>query len=239
MKSLPTTIRSINLISLSYDSYDQLLAGYFTHSQERVRARVEIILLFKMLSRRLVARAAHFPRTSARARSIRPTVPFSTVRALQATSEEADAELVRLLPLCDSIAWLTVQDGGYVNPTNHPFPLKRQFRDPYYPWWDKQERRNFGEPVHEDNDILGMFSLEEYTHMKPARVFLLWGGFIACVLGLTFVVKLTYPDRPSAPKEYPDGLEAELGGPGAVRVGTGPIWNMQDANYLILGMESW
>ena len=118
--------------------------------------------------------------------------------------------------------WLTVQNGGYVNPTNHPYPLKRQFRDPYHPWWDKQERRDFGEPVHEDNDILGMFSLEEYTHMSPARALLLWGCFISAVLGLSYAVKQNYPDRPSAPKEYPDGLEAELGGPHALRVSNPP-----------------
>jgi len=35
------------------------------------------------------------------------------------------------------------QNGGYVNPV----PEKRQFRDPYGDWWDKQERRNYGEPV--------------------------------------------------------------------------------------------
>lgn len=29
---------------------------------------------------------------------------------------------------------------------------------------------------------------------------------------------MTYPDRVSAPKEYEDGLERELGGPNAVRV---------------------
>jgi NADH dehydrogenase (ubiquinone) 1 beta subcomplex subunit 8 len=55
--------------------------------------------------------------------------------------------------------------------------------------------------------------------MKPARALLLWGGFIAAVLGLSYAVKQTYPDRPSAPKEYPDGLEHELGGPHALRVG--------------------
>lgn len=35
------------------------------------------------------------------------------------------------------------QNGGYVNPPRE----KRQFRDPYADWWDKQGRRNFGEPV--------------------------------------------------------------------------------------------
>ena len=46
----------------------------------------------------------------------------------------------------------------------------------------------------------------------------MWGGFISCVLAVYYGVYATLPDRPSAPKEYVDGLEAELGGPGAVRV---------------------
>lgn len=54
--------------------------------------------------------------------------------------------------------------------------------------------------------------------MTPARGALLWGGFVSIVLGLSYAVYTVYPDRPSAPKEYPDGLEAELGGPGALRV---------------------
>lgn len=130
-----------------------------------------------------------------------------------------------------------MQNGGYVNPTNDPYPLKRQFRDPYHPWWDKQERRDFGEPVHEDNDILGIFSLEEYTHMSPGRGLLLWSGFIATILGLGYAVSQTYPDRPSAPKEYPGGLETELGGPRAPRVSV-PRWlSKNNANCDLSGME--
>ncbi|KAG9248819.1 hypothetical protein BJ878DRAFT_486213 [Calycina marina] len=109
------------------------------------------------------------------------------------------------------------QNGGYVNPPR----VKRQFRDPYGDWWDKQERRNYGEPVHEDNDILGMFTPEEYTHSTPGKAALQVGAFILVVCGLLTAVKLTYPDRPSAPKEYEGGLEAELGGPGAVRARAG------------------
>lgn len=106
------------------------------------------------------------------------------------------------------------KNGGYINPP----AIKRQFRDPYGDWTDKQERRNFGEPVHEDEDRLGIFSLEEYNVMTGKRGFAMWGLFVACVGGLFTAVYMTYPDRPSAPKEYPGGLEEELGGSGALRV---------------------
>ena len=106
------------------------------------------------------------------------------------------------------------QNGGYINPPRE----KRQFRDPYGDWWDKQERRNYGEPVHEDNDILGMFSPEEYTHFTPGKGIFLIGCWVASVLGLCGVVSLYYPDKPSAPRTFPGGLDRELGGEGAVIV---------------------
>lgn len=107
-----------------------------------------------------------------------------------------------------------MQNGGYINPA----PVKRQFRDPHGDWWDKQERRNYGEPVHEDNDIMGMFSLEEYTHTTPRKGLFQIACFITAVLGLCTAVAITYPDKPSAPREFEGGLEEELGGPGAIRV---------------------
>ncbi|KAL9607287.1 MAG: hypothetical protein Q9204_009348 [Flavoplaca sp. TL-2023a] len=114
------------------------------------------------------------------------------------------------------IAQADVEDpgmnGGYINPP----PEKRQFRDPYGDWWDKQERRNFGEPVHEDHDILGVFSPYEYTHFTARKGFFLMGCFITTVLGLCGVVSVYYPDRPSAPRTFEGGLDRELGGKGAL-----------------------
>lgn len=110
---------------------------------------------------------------------------------------------------------LTIRkNGGYINPPR----VKRQFRDPHGDWWDKQERRNYGEPVHEDNDILGMFSPEEYTHTKPGKGALQLLTYVGAVFGLCGIVSLYYPDKSSAPREFPGGLEKELGGPNAVRV---------------------
>ncbi|KAI4207074.1 MAG: hypothetical protein LQ346_000792 [Caloplaca aetnensis] len=103
-------------------------------------------------------------------------------------------------------------NGGYPNPP----PEKRQFRDPYGDWWDKQERRNFGEPVHEDHDILGMMSPHEYTHFTAQKGFVLLGCFIGTVLGLCGVVSLYYPDRPAVERTFEDGLDRELGGKGAL-----------------------
>jgi NADH dehydrogenase (ubiquinone) 1 beta subcomplex subunit 8 len=107
-----------------------------------------------------------------------------------------------------------VQNGGYVNPPR----IKRQFRDPHADWWDKQERRNYGEPVHEDHDMLGMFSPYEYTWTTAGKGALQIGAFVAVFLSVMYAVKLTYPDKPSYPREFEGGLEKELGGAGALRV---------------------
>lgn len=106
------------------------------------------------------------------------------------------------------------QNGGYINPPR----IKRQFRDPYADWWDPQERRNFGEPIHEDNDVLGIFSPWEYTWTTTGPGLIMVGSFITVFLGVTGIVYLNYPDMPSYPREFEGGLERELGGPGAVRV---------------------
>ena len=105
------------------------------------------------------------------------------------------------------------QNGGYINPPR----IKRQFRDPHGDWWDKQERRNFGEPVHEDHDILGIFSTYEYTWITPGKGLLQIGAFIAVFLSVLYGVKMTYPDRVSYPREFEGGLERELGGAGGIR----------------------
>ncbi|THC93757.1 hypothetical protein EYZ11_006765 [Aspergillus tanneri] len=107
-----------------------------------------------------------------------------------------------------------LQNGNYENPPR----VKRAFRDPYGGWWDQQEKRNFGEPVHEENEILGVFSPEQYTHVTARKGFFHLGVFVATFLGLCGVVSLSYPDKPSAPRTFPDGLEKELGGPNAAPV---------------------
>ncbi|KAL8634647.1 MAG: hypothetical protein Q9228_007764 [Teloschistes exilis] len=142
-------------------------------------------------------------------------------RSLSAARPLSDQLLTsrRLLPSLTQIRCLTQADiddpnmnGGYINPP----PEKRQFRDPYADWWDKQERRNFGEPLHEDHDVLGMFSPHVYTHFTPRKGFFLMGCFVATVLGLCGVVRVYYPDRPSVSRGFEGGLDRELGGPGAL-----------------------
>jgi NADH dehydrogenase (ubiquinone) 1 beta subcomplex subunit 8 len=125
------------------------------------------------------------------------------------------------------------QNGGYINPA----PEKRGKRDPYADYWDQQERRNYGEPCHEDHDILGVMSLHDYDHFKPGWGFVLLGTFVVSVFTLMGAVSMVYPDKKSAPRTYPDGLEVELGGKRALLVSGHEMYGM----YLLtarLGKEA-
>jgi len=117
---------------------------------------------------------------------------------------------------------LEVLKAGTYNPQNGGYPVmkpeKRQHRDPYAGWWDEQERRDYNEVVHEDNDILGRFATEDYTWTTAGWGWVLMGSFVATFLGVLGVVYVTYPDKPAVPRTFPDGLEQELGGKGTVRV---------------------
>jgi NADH dehydrogenase (ubiquinone) 1 beta subcomplex subunit 8 len=152
-----------------------------------------------MLSRRIVAARPLTRALVPAAARLQPQ--FTQIRTALTASEQAE--------LADPL-----QNGGYINPP----PEKRSKRDPYGDYWDKQERRNYGEPCHEDHDILGVLSLHDYDHFKPGWGFVLMGTFVASVLGLCGVVSMYYPDKKSAPKTYADGLEVELGGKGALLV---------------------
>jgi len=98
--------------------------------------------------------------------------------------------------------------GGYVNPPAE----KRQFRSPYTEYWNQQDRRNYGEPVNEDEDILGRLSPEVYTWTTPKMGLIQNGLFVLTVLGLCGIVYVSYPDKPAVPRTFPyDGLKYALG----------------------------
>lgn len=176
-----------------------------------------------MLSQRLLTR--RLPQVAARYAV--PRALFSQARMVKA-AENDDPHLVIELSAINfpepqlklTLFCASLQNNNYPNPP----AVKRQLRDPYGDWWDKQERRNFGEPVHEDNEILGVFSPEQYTHAPPGKAFFHLGCFVAAFLGLCGVVKMTYADKPAAARTFPDGLEKELGGASAMPVRLARPW---------------
>lgn len=65
---------------------------------------------------------------------------------------------------------------------------------------------------------MGIFTPHVYTWVSPGRGLVQIAAFIATFLSVCYAVKATYPDRPSFPREFEDGLQRELGGAGATRV---------------------
>ncbi|KAK3292002.1 NADH dehydrogenase-like protein [Chaetomium fimeti] len=167
-----------------------------------------------MLSRHIV-RASPF---RAAALPAARRLPFIQQRTFLPDSMVGKSKIEEKYPDSDYPKLTAAEDpdmnGGYINPPR----VKRQFRDPHADWWDKQERRNFGEPVHEDHDILGIFSTWEYTWVSTGKGLFQIGVFVAVFLSVCYGVKLTYSDRTSYPREFEGGLERELGGAGAARM---------------------
>jgi NADH dehydrogenase (ubiquinone) 1 beta subcomplex subunit 8 len=84
--------------------------------------------------------ASALPRTYATATIREATPDKSAEQAEQASEDLSDPNM----------------NGNYPDPSKtSALPLKRQFRDPRGQWWDPQERRNYGEPVHEVRTMLG------------------------------------------------------------------------------------
>lgn len=70
-----------------------------------------------------------------------------------------------------------------------------------------------------------MFTPYEYTWISPGKGALQLGAFVALVVSVCLGIKMVYPDQPAYPREFEGGLDRELGGKGAVRVGfVGPQW---------------
>jgi len=65
---------------------------------------------------------------------------------------------------------------------------------------------------------LAIFSTEVYNHTTPGHAGLLMGAFVLAVFGLCGVVYTVYPDKPSTPRSFGDGLSMELGGDRAMLV---------------------
>ncbi|CEL55238.1 hypothetical protein RSOLAG1IB_01247 [Rhizoctonia solani AG-1 IB] len=85
-------------------------------------------------------------------------------------------------------------------------------RRPAKGWWNVQERRNFGETLPEQHEILSIWSLDVFNISRSSAL-KQFGIAVAIFLGFTMAVKASVPERPAAPRSYPyGGLVAELGG---------------------------
>ncbi|KAK9467126.1 hypothetical protein V1512DRAFT_252919 [Lipomyces arxii] len=107
------------------------------------------------------------------------------------------------------------EDEGDVN-LNGRYPeypyMFNQHRDPYVKYDDQQLRRNFGDPLHEDDDLLNMWSPDVHDYVSTSKAGLTLLSFFAFVGVSAFGLLLIAPENPATPRVYADGLFTELGG---------------------------
>ncbi|KAF8262102.1 Ndufb8, NADH dehydrogenase 19kDa subunit [Lactarius quietus] len=80
-------------------------------------------------------------------------------------------------------------------------------------WWDPQMRRNYGDTMHEREELYSMWG-PDIPHVAPATALnhfaIAFSGFVAFGFLCNYVLT---PDRPAVPRQYPfNGLVRELGG---------------------------
>jgi len=89
--------------------------------------------------------------------------------------------------------------------------LSNQLR-PARGWWDQQGRRNFGEPLHEEDEALNMWSPDPPVippEVALRQFIIAWLG----IIGFGYIIYLNVPERPAIARQYPyNGLVKELGG---------------------------
>ncbi|PWN41563.1 hypothetical protein IE81DRAFT_324421 [Ceraceosorus guamensis] len=83
-------------------------------------------------------------------------------------------------------------------------PVSRQWRRWNPKWWDQQEKRNFGETLHESDDTLSVWAPDVHKISGPSALFQ-FSIAAACMGAFAGLVYLTYPEKPAIPRVYPDG----------------------------------
>ncbi|KAI9297421.1 hypothetical protein K502DRAFT_287968 [Neoconidiobolus thromboides FSU 785] len=130
-------------------------------------------------------------------------------------------------------------------PADYPhLPLNNfQQRNPWI-YDDQQDRRNFGEPLNQQDEILTVWGPDQYELPAGRALFELAcvGGFIATA---AYFYSFVAPESPAVPRSYPfNGLREELGNDANSKTNTRPTVRIKILylslliNYLI-GQLTW
>lgn len=88
-------------------------------------------------------------------------------------------------------------------------------RSPDQKYFDQQNRRDFNQPLHLDDDVLNLWSPHLYEEVSDSTAVKWQLYFFGCI-GLFSAGCYWYtggkPQRKAVPRQYPDGLVKDLGG---------------------------
>ncbi|KAH9813735.1 hypothetical protein DFH28DRAFT_1096251 [Melampsora americana] len=88
----------------------------------------------------------------------------------------------------------------------------RQWRNPYAQWDDPQERCNFDEPLHAEEEMMGIWAPDVHR-ISPSHALLNLSIAFSVLAGIMSISSSLAPSSPVVPREFPyDGLCKELGG---------------------------
>ncbi|EPQ52801.1 hypothetical protein GLOTRDRAFT_5675, partial [Gloeophyllum trabeum ATCC 11539] len=89
--------------------------------------------------------------------------------------------------------------------------VSRQYLPPKG-WEDPQMRRNFGDTLHEQEEILSMWG-PDISVVPPETALRQFSLAVLVFVGIGAICYALVPDSPVLPRQYPfDGLKEELGG---------------------------
>ena len=93
-------------------------------------------------------------------------------------------------------------------------PTLAQHKNPYVKYDDQQNRRNFSDPLHHDEDMYDIWSPDYFDHVSDKKALTQNGIFfslVAAFAGAIIYFELN-PEKPAAPRSFPfGGLAKELG----------------------------
>ncbi|KAG8778404.1 hypothetical protein FRB91_009229 [Serendipita sp. 411] len=111
----------------------------------------------------------------------------------------------------------TIGPGPFPDPQIGDYPqpegVSNQMKDPKG-WWDTQYRRNFGETLHEQDEVLNMFSPDlPHANIHPRTALAQASIAFTIIGGIMVFLGYNAPQMPATRRAFPrDGLVDELGG---------------------------
>ncbi|CAG8469224.1 15849_t:CDS:2, partial [Acaulospora colombiana] len=97
------------------------------------------------------------------------------------------------------------QIGDYPN-----LPVESKLDRPALGWWDLQNRRNYGETLHEEEEALSVWGFDVYDYDASTslrQLFIFFSGIGV----LSYIIAKNMPERPALPKTFPyDNMREEL-----------------------------